>query len=158
MRIVQGFYILKNKIKSKNKLFIYIDGAARGNPGPAGIGVLLKDEDGTVIKEISRFLGEATNNIAEYNALIEALEEAGKSGYKDVQVCSDSELVILQLKGEYKVKNSNLKKLFDKAISLSNNFDKIEIKHIPREENKDADRLANKAINLSGLNNNFRVV
>lgn len=153
MKIAQGYYILKSN--SSKKLVAYIDGAARGNPGPAGIGVVLKDESGNAVNEISKFLGETTNNIAEYSAFLEALREAGELGYKEVIVYSDSELLANQLNGEYKVKNDNLKILFGKALELINNFKKVEIKHIDRENNKEADKLANKAINLSGFNKIF---
>jgi len=133
------------------KLFIYIDGAARGNPGPAGIGVVIQDEKRKRIKDYYKYLGEATNNIAEYNALIYALQEAHMLGSKDVKVHLDSELVVKQVKGEFRVKNEKIKPLFEQAIHLINGFDKIELKHIDRSLNKEADRLANKAINLSGL-------
>ncbi len=153
MKIVPGYCTLKNS--HKHKVVIYIDGAAKGNPGPAGIGALLKDEKGVIISEISKFIGEATNNIAEYSALLEALRESISLGFKYIEIRSDSELLIKQLKGEYKVKSSNLRFLFENAILLLNNFEKIEVNHIPREENKDADRLANKAVNLSGFNKIF---
>jgi ribonuclease HI len=137
---------------SARRSFIYIDGAARGNPGPAGIGVVIKDSEGKTIKEYHKSLGTATNNIAEYNALIYALQEAHMMGIKDLVLHMDSELVAKQLKGEFRVKNNNIKPLFEQALHLINGLDKIEIKHIDRSLNKEADRLANKAINLSGLN------
>ncbi len=133
------------------KLFIYIDGAARGNPGPAGIGVVIQDGKRKKIKDYYKYLGETTNNIAEYNALIYALQEAHMLGSKDVKVHLDSELVVKQIKGEFRVKNEKIRPLFEQAIHLINGFDKIELKHIDRSLNKEADRLANKAINLSGL-------
>jgi ribonuclease HI len=135
---------------SQGLLSIYIDGAARGNPGPAGAGVVLKENDKT-IKVIHKYLGEATNNVAEYSAAIFGLQEAKALGYRNITLNLDSELVAQQLRGEYRVKNSSIKTLFDKAISLINNFDSITIKKIDRANNKEADRLANKAINLSGL-------
>jgi len=130
---------------------IYIDGAARGNPGPAGAGIVLKEGDQTV-KTTYKYLGVTTNNIAEYNALITALDEARVLGYKKVILYLDSELIAQQLQGNYRVKNSNIKPFFEKAISLINNFESIEIKKIDRSKNKEADKLANKAINLAGLN------
>ena len=135
---------------SQALLSIYVDGAARGNPGPAGTGVVLKENDKT-IKAIHKYLGEATNNVAEYSAVIFGLQEATALGYKNIALHLDSELVAQQLRGEYRVKNSSIKTLFDKAISLINYFDNIAIKKIDRVDNKEADKLANKAINLSGL-------
>ena len=136
---------------SETLVSIYIDGAARGNPGPAGIGVLLKEE-GKKIKEVYKYLGDATNNIAEYSALIHGLQEAIALGYKNVELFLDSELVAHQLKGEYRVKNTNMKPLFEKAVNLINNFNSVKITRIDRSNNKEADKLANKAINLSSLN------
>ncbi|MEA3305863.1 MAG: ribonuclease HI family protein [Candidatus Omnitrophota bacterium] len=136
---------------SKNLLSIYTDGAARGNPGPAGAGVILKESD-KMIKVIHKYLGDATNNVAEYSAVISGLREAAALGYKNVVLYTDSELVARQLKGEYRVKNSSIKILFNKTISLINNFDNVAVKKIDRAGNKEADKLANKAINLSGLN------
>ncbi|MEE8360496.1 MAG: ribonuclease HI family protein [Candidatus Omnitrophota bacterium] len=136
---------------SAKRLLIYIDGAARGNPGPAGIGVVILDENRQKVKDYFKYLGKATNNIAEYNALVYALQEAHMLGVKDVVLYMDSELVAKQIKGEFRVKNSNIKPLFEQAIHLINGLDKIEIKHIDRSLNKDADKLANKAINLSDL-------
>jgi len=133
------------------KIYLYVDGAARGNPGPAGIGVVLFDENKKRIKDFYKFLGNTTNNIAEYNALIYGLQEALAVGAKEVVVNLDSELVALQLKGEYRVKNSKLKPLFEQAVHMLDKLDKIEVRHIDRKENKEADKLANKAINLSGL-------
>jgi len=136
---------------ANSKLLIYIDGAARGNPGPAGIGVLILDENKKKVKEYFKYLGQATNNIAEYSALVYALQEAHMLGAKDVSLHMDSELVAKQIKGEFRVKNKNLKPLFEQALHLINGLDKVEVKHIDRSLNKEADRLANKAINLSDL-------
>lgn len=130
---------------------IYVDGAARGNPGPAGAGIVLKEGNKT-IKEIYKYLGDTTNNIAEYSALISGLQEAIALGYKNAELYLDSELVAQQLKGDYRVRDSNIKTLFDKAIPLINQFDNIKIIKIERRDNKEADKLANKAINLLGLN------
>jgi len=139
----------------QKRLFVYIDGAARGNPGPAGVGVVILDENKNKIKEYSKHLGNATNNAAEYNALIYALQAAHMLGAKDVVLHTDSELVTKQLKGEFRVKNANIKPLFEQAVHLINGFEKITVKRIDRSLNKDADRLANKAINLSGLKTNI---
>lgn len=130
---------------SKKKIKIFTDGACSGNPGPAGIGFVIYDEADNVIKEYSEYLGEATNNIAEYTALIKALESIkDKKSYKLV-IYSDSELLVKQIKGVYKVKNKNLKKLYDKVLELIQGVD-FELIHIPREDNSYADKLAKKAI------------
>lgn len=145
MIIVPGYCTLKSK-----SIALYTDGASRGNPGPAGIGIVVKSGR-KKIREIYKYLGEATNNIAEYNAVICALEEAINLKAEEVIVNLDSELVVKQLNGEYKVKDQNMKELFEKTIGLFKNFKRFEIRHIPREKNKEADKLANKAINLSSL-------
>jgi len=134
------------------RFLIYIDGGARGNPGPAGIGVVIYDEDKNKVKELHKSIGEATNNVAEYNALIYALQETHMLGVKDLVVHMDSELVYKQLKGEFRVKDKKMRQLFEQAIHLINGLDKIELKLIDRSLNKEADKLANKGINLSGLN------
>jgi len=135
----------------ERRLRIYIDGGARGNPGPAGIGVVIYENENK-IKEFHKYIGEATNNVAEYNALIYALQEAHMLGAKDIVVHMDSELVYKQLKGEFRVKDKKIKPLFEQAVHLINGLDKIELKLIDRSLNKIADKLVNKAINLSGLN------
>ena len=137
-------------MKSK-RLIVYTDGGSRGNPGPAGIGVVIFDSKKKKLKEFYKYLGETTNNNAEYNALIQGLEEAKNLGADEVVVKLDSELVVKQLNGEYRVKNSDIKPLFEKTVSVLKNFKSFEIQHIDREKNKEADKLANKAINLSGL-------
>jgi ribonuclease HI len=137
-------------LKSK-KLFIYTDGASRGNPGPSGIGVVILDERRKKFKELFKYIGEATNNVAEYSALICALEEATALGAVEVVVYMDSELMARQIDGEYKVKAPEIKPLFEKAIGLLKMLDAFEIKHIERSKNKGADKLANKAINLASL-------
>ena len=133
------------------KYLLYVDGGARGNPGPAGIGVVILDAGNKKVKEIYKYIGEATNNIAEYNALICGLEEALNLSARDIIVHMDSELIAKQLSGEYRVKNADLKELFEKAIEILKGFSSFEIKHIDRSKNKDADKLVNKAINLAGL-------
>jgi ribonuclease HI len=132
------------------KLELYIDGGARGNPGPAGIGVVILG-GGKKIKELSRYIGEATNNIAEYNALLYALEEALILRADTISVSMDSELVAKQLTGEYRVKDKGIRPLFERAVNMLKSFKSFEIKHIDRSENKEADKLVNKAINLAGL-------
>jgi ribonuclease HI len=136
----------------KNKYIeIFIDGGARGNPGPAGIGVLILDGTGKKLKEVSKYIGEATNNIAEYNALLYGLEEALILRADQIKINLDSELVAKQLGGEYRVKDENLRPLFERAVNMLKSFKNFEINHIVREKNKEADKLVNKAINLAGL-------
>ncbi len=137
-------------MKSK-RLFLFIDGAARGNPGPAGIGVVIKGEDEKKVKELYKYIGEATNNTAEYSALIYGLQEALMLRADEVVINLDSELVAEQINGAYRVKNESLKALFEQALHMLGSFKRFEVKRIEREKNKDADRLANKAINLAGL-------
>ena len=131
-------------------LISYTDGGARGNPGPSGIGVVLQNKDGETIGEWSEFLGIATNNQAEYKALLLALKQAVALGVVELDCRLDSELVVKQLKGEYKVKHPDLKPLFEQAKSLISQIKNVSFKHIPRELNKQADRLANQAMDQGG--------
>lgn len=133
------------------KVIIFTDGGARGNPGPAGIGAVIYDEHKKVIAEISEYLGVATNNQAEYKALVYAFRKAVDLGAKDLDCFLDSELVVKQLKGEYRVKDKDLAKLFLDIHNLSLSFRQITYTHIPREQNKEADRLANEAMDR-GMN------
>lgn len=128
------------------ELTVYCDGASRGNPGEAGIGYVIYGSDGAVLKEESDYLGKATNNVAEYTALIRSLQDSLKLGGSRVQVYSDSELIVKQIKGEYRVKSPGLEPLFLQAKGLCARFDSFEIKHVSREKNKVADQLANKGI------------
>lgn len=132
-------------------LSIYCDGAARGNPGPAGAGAVLLNEDGSIVSEISEYLGETTNNQAEYRALILAIEEAIKHKAASLIIFMDSELAVNQIKGTYRVKNDGLKELFKMVSQKLKSFESFTIKHIPREQNKEADRLANRAIDEHDL-------
>ena len=131
--------------------FLHADGGARGNPGPAGIGVVLKDEDANVIGEIAKGIGRATNNVAEYTALIEGLELALEKGITDVGVYMDSQLVVSQMKGEWKIKSDQLRRLAVRAQSLLRRFERSSIKHVPRERNAAADRLANQGMDAAAL-------
>ncbi len=128
------------------KVIIYTDGASSGNPGPSGIGAIICDSRGQVIKNISEPIGHATNNIAEYSALIYALQETLLLGAKEVIINTDSELLAKQLNRVYKVKDADLKNLFSQVVRLKNSFTHFEINHINREENKGADKLAARAI------------
>lgn len=138
---------MSKKIKS---LTIFSDGGSRGNPGPAGIGAVLYDEEGKAVSQVSKYIGIATNNEAEYLAAIYGFLEAVHMKAHKVVINLDSQLVARQLKGEYKVKDRDLKKFFDLALNILKEFDTVEIREIPREGNKEADRLVNKAINLEG--------
>ncbi len=131
------------------KISLYSDGASRGNPGPSGVGVLILDSSGNKLKEFSKYIGHATNNIAEYSALIYALDEALMLKADEVIAHVDSELVCKQINGEYKVKDEKIRPLFDKAMHILRSFKSFEVKHIDRSRNKEADKLANKAINLA---------
>jgi ribonuclease HI len=122
-------------------LEIHIDGASKGNPGPASVGVII-DQDGKRIAEIAKSIGEATNNFAEYSAMIVALEEAARLKAEHLRIFTDSELLYNQLKGQYKIKSDNLKGLHKQASDLARGFKKVELKCVPREENKEADKLA----------------
>lgn len=123
-----------------------IDGAARGNPGPAGIGVILDDPSGGNVARVAAGVGWATNNIAEYKALLEALNLALARGVKHLLVVSDSTLLVQQMKGRFKVKHPGLKQLNRHASDLARRFTKVDFKAVPREQNADADRLANEGI------------
>ena len=125
---------------------IFIDGASRGNPGPSGIGIVFCDGEDNVVKKLFKFIGNATNNVAEYSGLIYALQEALIDRYDEVKIKSDSELLTRQLTGEYKVKNDNLRLYYDLFQHISKGFNKIEVISIARENNSLADKLANKAI------------
>ena len=128
----------------KKELEVYIDGACLGNPGQAAIGAVFY-QDKKKIKEISKTIGRATNNIAEYSAFIEALKEASVLKADQIRVYTDSGLLFNQLTGNYRIKNEHLKSLFAEAKNLGQGFKRIEIKQIPREQNQAADQLASKA-------------
>ncbi len=121
---------------------LYSDGSSRGNPGPAGIGVVIKDPQGVIVKKVSFSIGSSTNNVAEYLALIVGLTEALILGIDDLKVFLDSELLVKQVKGEYKTKKEHLKPLLMNIKYLLSNFKKIDLNHVLRENNKEADRLA----------------
>lgn len=127
------------------ELIIYTDGGSRGNPGPAGIGVAIYDKD-ILVGEIGEYIGEATNNVAEYKALVRGLEECRRLGAARVKVFADSELLVKQINGQYKVKNEGLFPLYQEAYFLSKGFDNFSIAHIKREKNKIADALANRGM------------
>lgn len=134
------------KRSGAERLRMFTDGASRGNPGEAGIGVLIEDESGHILKRLARYLGKATNNQAEYTALIDGLKAAAELGAYEVSVFADSELVVKQMKGEYKVKNADLQEKHGEAKRIAAGFKKIAYTYIPREKNREADALANEAI------------
>jgi ribonuclease HI len=128
------------------KLTIHIDGGARGNPGPAGAGVAIRNDAGQALWEGGFFLGRMTNNMAEYQALLRALDAALKCGAGEVAVYCDSELLVRQINGEYRVRNETLKDLFDEAASKLRKIGRWRVHHVPREQNGRADELANAAM------------
>ena len=127
------------------RLEIYIDGASKGNPGPSSIGVIIC-RDGKTIKNIARYIGNATNNAAEYTALIFALQEALALGAESVNINTDSQLLCRQVRKIYRVRNAGIAKLYNKAVGLMDNFKEVNVKHLPRHENVGADKLANIAV------------
>jgi len=136
------------------KLIVYTDGGARGNPGPAGIGVVIQNEKGETLHESSAFIGETTNNIAEYEALIRALEDLrmfDDIAQREVEIRMDSELVVRQMQGAYKVKEPSLKQKFARVAELKmSHAPNLVFVHVPREKNKRADELVNAAIDAAG--------
>jgi ribonuclease HI len=122
------------------------DGGSRGNPGPAGIGMVLRAADGTTLFTLGRYIGHATNNVAEYHALIAALQKATELGAKHIRIVGDSELVIKQMRGEYRVKHPALRPLYEKAQELLHQFSETKLEHNLRHKNKLADKLANLAM------------
>lgn len=134
------------KLKSHKKLWLSTDGGARGNPGPAGLGLVIKDEQGNIVLEHGQYLGETTNNVAEYSALISALKFAKSFGATEVVIQMDSELIVKQMTGEYKIKQPHLQDLAGQVEVLLKQFDKYEFIHVLRAYNKEADKMVNKAI------------
>lgn len=133
------------------KIIVHSDGGARGNPGPAAIGVVIEKENGEMIEEVSEAIGDTTNNIAEYTAVLRGLQVlevlfGAKVAEMEVDWRLDSELVVKQLAGEYKVKNPGLRPLYEEIRDLRARFPKLTLKHVRREENKEADRLVNEAL------------
>lgn len=128
------------------KVVIYSDGVSRNNPGPAAIGATIKDEQGRLLATISRSIGRATNNQAEYRAVIAALEKAIKLGARQIDLNLDSELIVRQVTGRYRVKNEALKPLFGRVKELLGSLESFSIRHVPRRQNQEADRLANSAL------------
>ena len=126
------------------------DGGARGNPGPAAFAYVLETDDGTVLDARGEAIGVATNNVAEYRGLVEGLAKAAELQVDEVDVLSDSELLVRQMRGEYKVKNAALRELWQEAAELERRFDKVTFSAVRREHNELADRLVNEALDASG--------
>ncbi|MDO8462861.1 MAG: ribonuclease HI family protein [bacterium] len=132
------------------KLSIYTDGGARGNPGPAGTGIVIKDEAGAVVAAFGEYIGETTNNQAEYRAMLAALSRARELGATHVEAFADSELLVKQLNREYRVKNAGLAPLFVQLVTLAQGFQRCTFAHVRRAQNKEADALVNRAIDARG--------
>jgi ribonuclease HI len=133
-------------ILNVNEVIIFTDGAARGNPGPAAIGVIIQDQAGKSLARISCRLADTTNNQAEYQAVIIALEKAISLGARKVLLKSDSELVVNQINGKYKIKNTAIRSLYQKVVRLIGALESFTMSYLPREQNTQADALANKAL------------
>jgi ribonuclease HI len=136
------------KADAQDVLIAFIDGGARGNPGPAGYGVYLQDANGKCVDELCEFLGIKTNNVAEYSALLAALRYARQKEFCDVRVVSDSELLVKQMKGQYKVNSPDLRPLWEEARKIVRELNSFQIRHVLRAQNKEADRLANTAMDM----------
>ena len=132
------------------KVVVHVDGGARGNPGPAAIGVVISDPDGEVLEELAEPIGVATNNVAEYRALLRGLERSRAMGAGEIEIVNDSELVARQLTGAYKVKHPALKPLHADAMAALRAFDSWRIRSVPRAENARADELVNLALDAHG--------
>jgi len=128
------------------KLVIHTDGVSKGNPGQASIGIIIRDEKGGMVASISQSIGRATNNQAEYRAIIAALEEALPLNADEIELNSDSELVVKQVKGQYRVRKETLRPLYQQVKQLQGNLKGFKIKHVPRQQNREADKLANAAL------------
>jgi ribonuclease HI len=131
------------------KARLFTDGGARGNPGPAAYGFVLEAEDGTVLAAEGEAIGTATNNIAEYSGLVAGLQKALELHVPAVEVVSDSELMVKQMRGEYRVKNDALRELYDEALSLAQRLGNVEYRHVKRAHNELADRLVNEALDAA---------
>ncbi|MBI2816995.1 MAG: ribonuclease HI family protein [Acidobacteria bacterium] len=133
----------------ESELIAYVDGASRGNPGPASYGVVIQNRHGETKEKLSKFIGRATNNVAEWNGLIAALEYAASNQAQRLKVYCDSELVARQMQGRYRVQSPDLKPLFELARKLAGMIDEFSIQHVPRERNREADLLANEALDAA---------
>ena len=138
--------VLRSPKSGEKKLLIYTDGSCRGNPGEGGAGVIIKNRQGRTLSQIKKYLGLVTNNIAEYSALILGLQEARRFGSRELEIYLDSELVANQINGVYRVRDGTLKSLEEEVRKLLGHFTRWQINYIPREDNREADRLAREAV------------
>jgi ribonuclease HI len=136
-------------VSAPERLVVNVDGGSRGNPGPAAIAAVIASPDGEVLEQRGERIGEATNNVAEYRALLLGLDRARARGAREVELVGDSELVVRQVRGEYKVKDDALKALYAKVVKALAEFDSWSIRNVPREENAEADRLVNVALDAA---------
>ena len=136
----------RNSSTASFAIIANIDGGARGNPGPAAFGVVIRNAKGEILEELGEYLGIQTNNVAEYSGLLAALEYAGRKKIDSIKILSDSELLVRQMRGQYKVKNPALKELFDRAQAMVRRLHKFSIEHVLRESNREADRLVNQVL------------
>jgi ribonuclease HI len=137
-------------VSAPGRVIVNVDGGARGNPGPAAIAAVISTAEGQVIEQRGERIGRATNNVAEYRALLLGLERARELGAREVELVGDSELVVRQVKGEYKVKHADLKRLRDRVADALEHFDAWSIRHVRREDNAAADELVNAALDTPG--------
>jgi ribonuclease HI len=145
-----GKLLFDSPAKPTNIFVANVDGASRGNPGPASYAVILRGPDGAPRFEVGKYIGRATNNVAEYYGLITALDYAAAQGIDRLLVRSDSELLVRQMQGRYKVKSADLRPLYERARKLANGFAYFAVEHVPREQNSEADALANLALDRTG--------
>lgn len=145
-----GNLLFDSPAKPTNIFVANVDGASRGNPGPASYAVILRGPDGAPRFEVGKYIGRATNNVAEYYGLITALDYAAAQGIDRLLVRSDSELLVRQMQGRYKVKSADLRPLYERARKLANGFAYFAVEHVPREQNSEADALANLALDRTG--------
>ena len=143
---------MPNPSTGTQQIIAHIDGGSRGNPGPAAYAVVVSAEDGTRLESLSKYLGHATNNVAEYEGLLAALSYALEHNHRRLKIITDSELMARQINGQYKVKNPNLEVLYDRARALIAQFETFRIEHVRREHNREADRLANEAMDAASKN------
>ncbi len=142
---------IRSKQSMAERFRAAIDGGSRGNPGPAAWGVAVLNDDGESTEGHSGAIGRATNNVAEYHGLLEALKLADRQGAEEVEILADSELIVRQIQGRYRVRHPDLRRLFDDAMRLIGRFRSFRIRHVRREQNKDADRLVNIALDRAGV-------
>lgn len=144
--LLEGGTVEEDQSPQWQRLRLYSDGAARGNPGPAGAGAVLVEPSGQVVDRLGKFLGHQTNNYAEYMGMLIGLKRARELGVREVEVFADSELMIRQLGGRYQVKSPTLRPLYEQVLKLLNEFERVKLVHVPREMNRAADEMSNRAI------------